>query len=324
MRRSVHLAVATLVVLSLAAGPAAAGSLQQDLEDLLSWFAGEFDNHLQVIEEEEAESPPEQPHEWIHSIFQPVELPALGEHVFYVEQYTDGDPAKIYRNRLYTFSVNADEQAIQLTIHSFADPKAVEGAHLDPSKLAGLTADDVRSISGCEVYWKREAADRFIGSIPDGACRVVSQRSGKTLIIDDDLVLTPDEIWIGDRAEDEDGNWVFGNRAGIPHKLKRSRNFGCWAVVKAEGSDEWVSPARGLVLHDQGGWAAITSGGDEPRSYRLELEQRTYAGERQVDVLKLAVYEEGKDESLAYTWTEPGSINIGMNLRWFQAGCSRQ
>lgn len=324
MHRSSRLGVLIVLVLSLSAGPTAAGTLGQDLETMTSWFAGEFDNHLQVVEEQEAETPPEQPHEWIHSIFHPVELPQFGDHVFYVEQYLDGDPAKIYRNRLYSFSVNEDEDAIQLTILSFADSEAVVGAHLDPSKLAPLTPDDVRTIPGCEVYWKRETDDRFIGFMPDGACRVPSRRTGKTIIIDDDLVLTPDEIWIGDRAEDEDGNWIFGNREGIPHKLKRSNNFGCWAVLKEEGADDWSAVAKDLVLHDQGGRAEIGTSGDEPTTYRLELEQRVYRGERQVDVLKLAVYQEGKDESLAYTWSEPSSTNIGMNLRWFQAGCTKR
>ena len=316
------------IVLLLALAPviavpgAMAGSLEQDLAVMMEWFAGEFDNHLQVIDEEE--QPPEQPHEWIHSIFTPVELPAFGDNVFYVEQYTDGDPSKIYRNRLYSFTPNADEEAIQLTIFSFADAEAVVGAHRDPSKLAGLTNDGVRSLPGCEVFWRRTAEDRFVGSMPDGACRVPSSRTGKTIIIDDDLVLTPDEIWIGDRAEDEDGNWVFGNKAGIPHKLKRSRNFGCWAVVKLEGSEEWGAVERGLVLHDQGGRAMITTTGEEPKSYRLDLEQRVYRGEREVEVLKLAVYEEGREESVAYSWAEPTSSNIGFNLRWFQAGCAAQ
>ena len=184
--------------------------------------------------------------------------------------------------------------------------------------------DDVRSLPGCEVFWNKEAEDRFIGSMPDGACRVPSRRTGKTIVIDDDLVLTPDEIWIGDRAEDEEGNWVFGNRAGIPHKLQRSHAYGCWAVVKEVGSEDWSAVERGLVLHDQGGRAVITTSGEVPKTYRLELEQRVYAGERQVAVLKLAVYEEGKEESVAYSWAEPTSNNIGMNLRWFQAGCTKQ
>jgi hypothetical protein len=41
-----------------------------------------------------------------------------------------------------------------------------------------------------------------------------------------------------------------------------------------------------------------------------------------VAVLKLGIYEGDKDESSAYTWSEPTSTNIGMNLRWFQAGCT--
>ena len=309
---------------ALTAAPAAAGSLEEDLELMMSWFAGEFDNHLQFLEEREAETPPEQPHEWIHSVFHPVDLPAFGEHVFYVEQFTDGDPSKIYRNRLYSFSVNEEMQAIQLDIMSFADADAVVGAHLDPSKLADLGPDDVRTIPGCEVYWTREGDDRFIGSIPDGACRVESRRTGKTIIIDDDLVLTRDEIWIGDRAEDSDGNWVFGNKLGIPHKLKRSNNFSCWAAIKPEGADDWDPAIRGLVLHNQGGRAALSTSGDEPLTYRLELEQRVYSGERSVDVLKIAIYREGTEQSLAYAWAEPESRSIGMNLRWFQAGCSRQ
>jgi hypothetical protein len=307
----------------VAGAPVFAGSLEDDLELMMTWFEGEFDNHLQYLEETEAEEPPEQPHEWIHSIFHPVELPEFGENVFYVEQYIDGDPANIYRNRIYSFSINEEVEAIQLTIYSFKDHEAVIGAHLDASKLDGLTMEDVRTLPGCEVYWKKHG-DNFIGWMPDGACRVQSRRTGKTIIIDDDLVLTKNEIWIGDRAEDEDGNYVFGNKLGIPHKLKRSHNFACWAVVKNQDDDEWGTVARGLTLHDQGGRAEITTNEAEPRHFRLELEQRVYSGERSVDVLKIAVYGQDQDESLSYSWAEPSSTNIGMNLRWFQAGCTKK
>ncbi|MEX1312125.1 MAG: chromophore lyase CpcT/CpeT, partial [Candidatus Sulfomarinibacteraceae bacterium] len=303
--------------------PVAGDSLEVDLEVMMEWFAGEFDNHQQVVEEIEAEKPPEQPHEWIHSIFQPVELPVFGDHVFYVEQYTDGDPTKIYRNRIYSFSINEEMEAIQLTIYSFKDHEAVIGAHEDPSKLEGLTMEDVRTLPGCEVFWKKQA-DNFIGWMPDGACRVPSRRTGKIIVIDDDLVLTKNEIWIGDRAEDEDGNYVFGNKLGIPHKLMRSHDFTCWAVVRDGDDGEWGTVARELTLHDQGGRAFITTQEDPPRNLKLELEQRVYAGERRVEVLKIAVYEEGNDESLSYSWAAPDSTNVGMNLRWFQAGCTRE
>jgi len=325
MRKLASLAALLTLTLFLAATPTAADSLQYDLEVMMEWFAGEFDNHQQHVDEIEAESPPEQPHEWIHSIFHPVEVPVFGDHVFYVEQYIDGDPTNIYRNRIYSFSVNEEVEAIQLTIYSFKDHEAVIGAHLDETKLAGLTMADVRTLPGCEVFWKKQA-DNFIGWMPDGACRVPSRRSGKIIIIDDDLVLTKNEIWIGDRAEDEDGNYIFGNKLGIPHKLQRSHDFACWAVVAPEGSKEFEggTVARGLTLHDQGGHYEIVTDDAEPRHFRLELEQRVYSGERRVEVLKIAVYGEDKEKSLAYSWTEPGSKNIGMNLRWFQGGCTKK
>ncbi len=315
--------VVLLTFAALVAAPAAAGSLEYDLEVMMDWFTGEFDNHQQHVDQIESENPPEQVHEWIHSIFHPVELPVFGDTVFYVEQYIDGDPSKIYRNRIYSFSINEEVGAIQLTIYSFKDHQAVIGAHKDESKLADLSMEDVRTLPGCEVYWKKQA-DNFLGWMPDGACRVPSRRLGKTIIIDDDLVLTKTEIWIGDRAEDEDGNYVFGNKEGIPHKLQRSHDFACWAAVKDADSDEWSTSARGLTLHDQGGWAEITTNEAEPRTLRLELEQRVYSGERRVEVLKIAVYGEDKKKSLAYSWADPDSTNIGMNLRWVQAGCTKK
>jgi hypothetical protein len=37
--------------------------------------------------------------------------------------------------------------------------------------------------------------------------------------------------------------------------------------------------------------------------------------------MKMAIYEAGKDLAVAYTWTETGGTNIGINLRWVQVGC---
>ena len=95
-------------------------------------------------------------------------------------------------------------------------------------------------------------------------------------------------------------------------------------MVKDGEEGEWGTVARGLTLHDQGGRALLTTKDDPPRNLKLELEQRVYAGERRVEVLKIAVYEEGNDESLSYSWAAPDSTNVGMNLRWFQAGCTRE
>jgi hypothetical protein len=312
--------VVFLAVMPTVAATERAPDLAADLELMMTWFEGEFDNNLQVLEEKE--DPPEQPHEWIHSIFKRVDLPAFGDNVYYVEQYGDGDPSKIYRSRLYSFGLDEEEGAIELVIYRFADQGTAAGAQEDPSKLEGMTPQNLTTIPGCEVYWRREE-DRFVGSVKEGACRVASRRSGKTLVISDDLVLTPDEIWISDRAEDEDGNWVFGNKAGIHHKLARARRFTCWAALEQEESEEWQG-FRDLELHDQGGRAALEVEGEEEAGYTVLLEQRVYKGEEKIPVLKLALEEAGSEESKAYTWANPDAWRIGMNLRWMQVGCTAE
>lgn len=56
--------------------------------------------------------------------------------------------------------------------------------------------------------------------------------------------------------------------------------------------------------------------------YEVELAQVVYGNK--IPVLKLAVYHEETERALAYTWAEPGSKRIGINLRWMQAGLTRQ
>lgn len=193
--------------------------------------------------------------ERIHSIFKRVDLPAFGEHVFYVEQYLDGDPAKIYRQRLYSFSLDDAEQAVKLVIHIPSDVKSLVGAHRDPSKLAGLTPAGTRAPPGCEVYWRRRG-DAFIGAMKPGACRIESQRSGKTIVVSDDLYLDEDEIWIHDRAVDEQGGHVYSNKAGIPNKLRKVSWFACWLSVRREGVADGYPTAwsfdRDIGVHDGG------------------------------------------------------------------------
>jgi hypothetical protein len=318
------LILAAFCVAVAASGVGARTNLDADLKLFTSWFEGRFDNHAQTVEEKEAGT--EHPHEWIHSIFKRVDLPAIGRDVFYVQQYMDGDETKIYRQRLYVFSVNRAEKAIELRIHTFADEKAVVGAHLDPSKLAGVTLDKLDAPKGCEVFWRlTKARDKFEGSMKPGACRVVSKRSGKALIISDDLFLTKDEIWIRDQAKDEQGNYVFGNKSNVHHKLRRARVFDGWTAVLKDGSTElrgedgpaetWEGK-RGLMIHDQGGRLRIND------RFSAELAQLSYRNGTRV--LKLGIVDNASGKTVAYTWGDPDSERIGINLRWIQAGFTLQ
>ncbi len=303
--------------------------LEKDLKIFLGWFEGEFDNNEQVAFADELGIPPDAVPERIHSIFKRVALPAFGEHVFYVEQYLDGDPAKIYRQRLYSFDLDEAGHAIRLRIHIPQDATRLTGAHRDPSKLDGLTPAATRSPAGCEVHWRRQA-DGFVGSMKPGACRFESQRSGKTVVVSDDLYLDEDELWIHDRAVDTEGNHVYGNKAGIPHKLKKVRPFRCWLSVRREGIGEAEPGAwtfdRDIAVHD-GGELVWTMTDARPSAVGLKIRRPVWPSGPNQDSLVLYVHDragENAERAVSYSWADPGAERIGINLRWMQASCSLQ
>lgn len=299
------------------AQPAAADA---DLPLLLRWLEGEFDNNQQVSDEKEARAP--HPHERLHSIFARVSLPAIGAHVFYVQQYRDNDPAKISLQRLYRLSVNREKEAIELVTLAFPDERAVVDAHLHPERGAHLTAGAMRGTPGCEVFLRREG-EAFVGSTTPGACRVVSPTGGTPVVRSDEIRLTADEIWIGSRAHDAAGTLVWGHPDGVPHKLQRARVFECWTVLRKEGTEDQYDVARGIRVHDQGHTVPVKGPGEAPSRFSFDL-ARLRSAESRIAVLRLAVLEQGKAQSLAYAWAEREAGRLGINLRWLQVGCRLQ
>jgi hypothetical protein len=296
------------------------GRSAEDLRLFTQWFEGRFDNYAQYYNDKETKV--EHPHEHIHSIFKRVNLPELGKDVFFVQQYLDGDENKVYRQRLYIFTPDEKENAIKLIIYSFDDEKKYRDAHLDESKLKGLTMANLSTVPGCEVFWKvNETRDKFVGYMKKDACRVVSKRTGKTIIITDDLYLTKDEIWINDQAKDEKGNYVFGNRSNIHHKLKRVRWFEGWTAILKSGepqifnqdfSAEEYDGKTKILIHDQGGTVKVNE------KYSIQLAQLQHRSG--LWVLTFKVIENASGKAIAYSWTNPEAERIGINLRWLQSG----
>ncbi len=308
----------TLILLSIVS-ISAKNKLEDDMKLFNSWFEGRFDNFAQHYNDKENKV--EHSHEQIHSIFKKIDLPKIGKHTFFVQQYLDGDEAKVYRQRLYNFTVDKTEKALKLTIYNFDDEKKYRDSHLDSGKLNGLTIANLTTPIGCEVYWTlNKTRDKFTGYMKKDACKVVSKRSGKTIIITDDLFLTKDEIWINDQAKDEQGNYVFGNKAGVHAKLKRVRWFEGWTAILKNGEtpmtnkdfsgDEYDGKVK-LLIHDQGGTVKLND------KYSVQLAQLQHKSG--LWVMTLSVIEISSGRKVAYTWTNPEAEKLGINLRWLQS-----
>jgi len=296
-----------------------ASRLNSDLDQLLQLLEGEFDNYWQARIDRESEV--EFPHRRLHTLFTRVESAALGPHVFYVQQSEGGDAATISGQWLYHFRTDLEQQAIEMSVHAFADPAAMVDAHRQPAKLKSLSRADLTSQPGCEIYWQRREI-LFVGQTLDGACRIESERSTDPLVVTKDFRLTADGLWLEHHAVTVEGDYAYGHRGGLPQQLRRVRYFDCWSAVKPQQEDQEWEVWRRLVLHDQGGVVELKPADGRAARYSFELFQAVFAGEERVQVLQLAVHQVGQEESIAFSWSSPASTQLGVNLRFLQIGCT--
>ena len=296
-----------------------AAVLDKDFRTMMQRFPGVYDNQEQVYFEAEQEVDEALRHERIHHVFEPVDLPAFGEHVFYVQQHLNDDPAEIYRQRIYTFQPDYDEGAVRLTIHIPNDVASLVDAHLDPTKLTGLLPEQTRVLPGCDVFWRRQD-NHFVGYMRPNACSYVSSESGKRIIFNDDLLLTENALWISDRAEDEEGNRVFGHPNGVPHKNRKARRFECW-MTAMQRDGEWTS-RRGLEIYDQGGMVWLETEEQPPEKVGIKMRNVRWPYGNNRPSLVLYAYRPDEDRAVSYAWADPAAQRIGINLRWMQASCS--
>ena len=94
------------------------------------------------------------------------------------------------------------------------------------------------------------------------ACSYVSSETVKRITFNDDLLLTEEALWISDRAQDEEGNRVFGHPAGVPHKNRKARRFECWPY----GSNR---PSRALYAYRPNEDRAVSHAWADPSTQRI-------------------------------------------------------
>jgi len=208
---------------------------RKTMAEFLGWFQGDFDNYAQVVEDRKLGLHPREGggHEHIHCQLMPVPSADAqnGDALIFAKYYFDGDPRKIFRQRLYKVFVGEQSHAVEMRIYRFFKEveERIEACDYDFSRV-NLHDDDLYAwLEGCEIFWRRDDHDypgvrrgaHFIGYMKGGGCTVFSTEIGAHIRIRDDLVVTEDDLWVNDRGFDQNGHFVYGNRRGIPYKMKR-------------------------------------------------------------------------------------------------------
>jgi len=316
-------------------GPIQAQSpVDQDLNRLLAWFGGEWNNNEQVWQQKiDAEDPKittkVAPTDHLHHIFAPIVAPKFGENLFYVQQSRGDDLSKVFRQRIYRFTSDPTEGAIRLDIFTLSDEKRFVDAHRKPALFTELTPADLNPMPGCEVYWRFDAKEQaFSASMPADRCNFVSTRSGKRIFVNDTLRMTERELWINDQAKDDTGQRVFGNKDNTPSRNRKVRYFEGWLWFKLAGpgasaDDKKTSFTAKYQLHSEGQRMTVLYEDGTPSPYMLELAILTYQNTRK-PVLKMTLLDGQTRKTLTYVWANAQATTIGMNLGWFQAGAAQK
>lgn len=207
---------------------------RRNREEFLEYFQGEFDNYAQVCTERRKNIYPGEGggHEHIHCSLRTIpddDNPNSESTAIEARYYFNGNPSIVFRRRVYRVfeCENSDRGLLMMKIYR----------------------DDL-PLEGCEVYWEKYTVptnepdngarilgidagnSRFVGYMSGGGCNLYSNEIRERICVMDDLLLTRNDLWVADRAFDTDGNFVYGNRRGIPYKMKRVPENGelSWTV----------------------------------------------------------------------------------------------
>ncbi len=158
------------------AGSTAVSPAQQDLNTIMQWWNGDYNNDRQLMALA-AEGKPiwrvddtgKGGHIEVTSHYRPVSLPEFGKYVIYVEETKHGEPDNIFRQRIYTFSIDDTDQ-IRVKLWYFNDKKKYVGAWKDLSRLNDLSKDQMFPLQDdCDLLIKKQG-DKYHMPMADKAC----------------------------------------------------------------------------------------------------------------------------------------------------------
>ncbi len=201
-------------------------SLVAELDELLHWMTGEFDNRKQVEHHENhlATAPVEPGREpgLLYPVFALVQAPALGDHVVYLQWPIGAPDGRLQRQRLWGFRVDHERNALVMDFYTLREPDRWRDAQLSPdSAVREITTEDVIPYPrACSLPFRRHA-DVFIGEIPPGDCLIVSQETRTEMIINARVIVGRNQLWYDESGVRPDGSVVFRVPASGAYQFRR-------------------------------------------------------------------------------------------------------
>lgn len=198
-------------------------SLKAHVAEIMEWWDGDYNNDEQLAALEALNKPVwredgsgEGGHIEVTSHYRPVDLPAFGPNVIYVEETKHGDPNNIFRQRIYTLTPDEEIGKVRVKLWYFKDKEKYVGAWKDMTRVASLTPEDMFPLQDeCDLLAEKQGK-KYHMPMPERDC-VFGERYFSYQVL-----LGPDSFWFRDKIVNlKDETQVESAGAYTYHELNR-------------------------------------------------------------------------------------------------------
>ena len=278
---------------------------------LVQLWNGTYDISEELVAGDAENSPLATVTERVQINIRRVELPWLGTHILYVEEFPFDEPFELRRRVLLSIEPGLTTDG-SLRVRQFTRKAAVQGT-------SGLTSADVESIAGCDLFLKREGA-QFRGGTRGRKCLETVGTEQRWL--DYRVVIGDGLFWYRKRRLEMPGDELAEEIAGFPHvDLDEARLFSCgisWAASKEKTPRKLID---NVDLHDRGGRARFRT--PDGRELELELHGRDWPLSEGRESLVLTLSDgKAQGETIASSWTSLGAARVGIDIGWLKIDCA--
>ena len=300
---------------------AAGGSVEAgDVAALERLWSGVRDSSEQVVMtlERGAALWPQASERRVRTIIAPAELPWLGPHVLYLEEFIEDDPERPRRQLLLQLEPAAQPpHAVRVRLFTFAEAERWTHLNNRPALLAALTRADIAASTGCDLLLAR-SGEQFRGGTVGRRC--LDAGSGSARYLDYQLVIGEDLYWYRRRIlRQSDGELqqeVIGFDRFEPNE---ARLYACRVAWSSGNNARDLRPFVTLELYEAGGHGHFVT--PDGRSFELTLHGRDWPFAVDRDALLLSLQEQGSEHPLATAWAQMDAQQVSLDLGWLEVRC---
>ena len=152
----------------------ARGQYPPEFNEFITLVPGLFDNVAQFNDDIARHLPVKQRHQRVTTSLKQENIPFLSKRRnFYVEQYLNGNPSDLTRQRIYSFGIDPYTLAMNLQLYQLKNASNFIHARTNDSAFSILTQDDVIYAQSCDMYWyKAEGNQTLFGSWMKKTCYI--------------------------------------------------------------------------------------------------------------------------------------------------------